>query len=204
MRRAVIVGVLATSFVACASAEPKTKATSTPTAITSVATTDGAATKSTPTPAPAPASSAATTEVSAKTTIASLVASTTAPPGTEFPADVEAYDGAWPPPLDAPCAQPSPAALATARAHFVGGVKAFDDADYFRAIIEFQQSYRLACNAHKVLYDVARTQEQLGRTADAIASYELFLQRAQPDPTRAAEVAAKIDALKKKLTAKKP
>jgi hypothetical protein len=127
-----------------------------------------------------------------------------APSSNSTSADDEAYAGAWPPPLDAPCATPSPDALATARAHSVDGVKAFDAMDFLRAIVEFQQSYRLACNAHKVLYDVARTQEQLGRYADAIASYELYLQRAQPDATRAAEVAAQIDSSKKKLKTKKP
>jgi hypothetical protein len=84
------------------------------------------------------------------------------------------------------------------------GIKAFEDQDYVRAVIELQQAYRLACNAHVALFNIARSEESLGRTSDAIANYVLYLARANPDPDRTAEVQAKIAALKKQLKAKKP
>jgi hypothetical protein len=189
--KAIAFASLATAIVSCADARPRPPQPSPKPATSSVSTS--------PTTSAAPAT---TTKPLENKPIAS-VASTSAPSATTTNADDEAYNGPWPPPLDAPCGSPSNAALDAARAHFVEGLRALDDDDALRAIVEFQQAYRLVCHGHSCLYNVARAEEEAGRIADAIANYTLYLQRAQPDPDRAAETAAHIDELKKSLK-KKP
>lgn len=75
----------------------------------------------------------------------------------------------------------------------------FDSGDYARALVEFQAAYELA-PMPAVLYNIAVTFEQLGRTREALDTYVQYNASGAATPAaRAAAVAAKIAHLKQTL-----
>src|SRR5262245_9507675 len=73
-----------------------------------------------------------------------------------------------------------------ARLHYTAGQKLFDQARYAEALAEFEQSYALS-KYPALIYKIALCQDQLGRSGDALASYESYL-KADPQSQRRAGI----------------
>jgi predicted TPR repeat methyltransferase len=111
---------------------------------------------------------------------------------------VVVYDGLWPPPLDAVCAEPTIGAREAARTIYAEGRQSFQNGDYAQAASSFEQAYRIACKAHKLLFDLGRAHEAAGDAKSAVDAYELYLQRASPDADEAQALATRIARLRSK------
>ncbi len=100
--------------------------------------------------------------------------------------------------LAAPCAH-AQVDTAQARAAFRQGAKAYNEADYRRAIALFQQAYQL--DPHPALiYNVGQAYEKLGNVPAALRSFRKYL-RLAPDARDRATVEAKIRNLEQRLRA---
>jgi len=84
-----------------------------------------------------------------------------------------------------------------AREHYTAGQKLFDQARYADALSEFQQSFALS-KYPALIYKIALCQDQLGQSAEALASYESYLQ-ADPQSSRRAGVEERIAKLRETL-----
>jgi tetratricopeptide (TPR) repeat protein len=84
-----------------------------------------------------------------------------------------------------------------AREHYTLGQKLFDQARYADALAEFQQSYALS-KYPALIYKMALCQDQLGRSAEAVESYESYL-KADPQTSRRAGVEERIVKLRETL-----
>jgi len=84
-----------------------------------------------------------------------------------------------------------------AREHYTSGQKLFDQARYADALAEFQQSYALS-KYPALIYKMALCQDQLGRSAEAVESYESYL-KADPQTSRRAGVEERIAKLRETL-----
>ena len=82
---------------------------------------------------------------------------------------------------------------AEAKAHFASAQKAFDAARYAQALDEYQQSYALS-RYPAILYRVALCQDLLARRADAVTSYQRYLD-ADPGTARREAVEARMKEL---------
>ncbi|MFO0609389.1 MAG: PEGA domain-containing protein [Polyangiales bacterium] len=76
-------------------------------------------------------------------------------------------------------AQPAPAE-AEARAHFARGVALYAEANAGAALAEFERAYALLGRRPSLLFNIAVTQEALGRYVEALASMREFAERAPP------------------------
>jgi tetratricopeptide (TPR) repeat protein len=99
--------------------------------------------------------------------------------------------------LAAPARAESPLEV-EAKAHFSSAQKLFDAARYAEALDEYGKSYELS-RYPAILYRIALCQDLLGRRADAIASYQRYLD-ADPATARRDQVIARM----KELTASTP
>jgi tetratricopeptide (TPR) repeat protein len=84
-----------------------------------------------------------------------------------------------------------------AREHYTSGQKLFDQARYADALAEFQQSYALS-KYPALIYKMALCQDQLGRSAEALESYDNYL-KADPQTSRRAGVEERIAKLRETL-----
>src|SRR5256885_40319 len=84
-----------------------------------------------------------------------------------------------------------------AREHYATGQKLFDQARYSDALAEFQQSYVLS-KYPALIYKIALCQDQLGRSAEALESYETYL-KADPQSSRRSGVEERIAKLREIL-----
>ncbi|MCL2450107.1 MAG: tetratricopeptide repeat protein [Polyangiaceae bacterium] len=88
---------------------------------------------------------------------------------------------AAPPPLPAPTATATPGVTTPptpadeeASTRFKRGLQLFDEGDYTLALVEFERAYELAPN-YRALYNIALVDTQLGRYADAMRTFEKYL-----------------------------
>lgn len=84
----------------------------------------------------------------------------------------------------------SESAIAEARTRFDLGVQHFERGDFALAAVEFQRVYALMDghpNRSYVLYNIARTHEELGRTRAALEVFERYLAESGPDAPNRAE-----------------
>lgn len=100
-------------------------------------------------------------------------------------------------PSVAMAAEPSEASLAEAARHFKAGSKAFDIANFSKALSEFQLAAELM-PAPQLDYNIGECYEQLGQLPEAIAAYQRFLAAAPDDPD-AAKTRAHVATLKERL-----
>lgn len=96
-------------------------------------------------------------------------------------------------------AQPPGDTELDAEALFRQGVTAYDSGDYAGALDAFEASYR-ARPVATVLYNIAVTQDLLGRHAQAARAFQRYLTEATTmTPERRAETAARLDQLRARL-----
>src|SRR5690349_6072662 len=96
----------------------------------------------------------------------------------------------------------SDADLTAAKAAFQAGNVSFNEADYPRAILYWEDAFRRDCTAHPLLLNLARAYELNGAKAQAVISLETFLEREPNSPERA-QIQRRIEVLKKQIDAEK-
>jgi tetratricopeptide (TPR) repeat protein len=92
----------------------------------------------------------------------------------------------------------SEADLTAAKAAFQAGNVSFNEADYPRAILYWEDAFRRDCSAHPLLLNLARAYELNGQKQQAVMALETFLQR-EPTTTERAPIQRRIEVLKKQL-----
>jgi len=92
----------------------------------------------------------------------------------------------------------SDADLTAAKAAFQAGNVSFNEADYPRAILYWEDAFRRDCTAHPLLLNLARAYELNGQKRQAVVSLETFLER-EPNSTERAQIQRRIEVLKKQI-----
>jgi tetratricopeptide (TPR) repeat protein len=92
----------------------------------------------------------------------------------------------------------SDADLTAAKAAFQAGNVSFNEADYPRAILYWEDAFRRDCSAHPLLMNLARAYELNGQKQQAVVALETFLER-EPNSTERAPIQRRIEVLKKQL-----
>ncbi|HEV8551571.1 MAG TPA: hypothetical protein VGQ57_21130 [Polyangiaceae bacterium] len=92
----------------------------------------------------------------------------------------------------------SDADITAAKAAFQAGNVSFNEADYPRAILYWEDAFRRDCSAHPLLLNLARAYELNGQKQQAVIALETFLQR-EPNSTERAQIQRRIEVLKKQI-----
>lgn len=74
-----------------------------------------------------------------------------------------------------------------ARSLMQSGLKLFNDKDYLGALATFKSAYKQFASS-KILLNIGTTLRQLGRNAEAANTYQRYLQAADSDPAKRADV----------------
>jgi tetratricopeptide (TPR) repeat protein len=99
----------------------------------------------------------------------------------------------------AECArEPSEADLTAAKAAFQAGNVSFNEADYPRALLYWEDAFRRDCTAHPLLLNLARAYELDGQRQQAVIALEAFLEREPNSPERA-QITRRIEVLKRQI-----
>lgn len=99
----------------------------------------------------------------------------------------------------ADCArEPSDADLTAAKAAFQAGNVSFNEADYPRALLYWEDAFRRDCTAHPLLLNLARAYELDGQRKQAVIALEAFLTR-EPSSPEKAQITRRVEVLKKQI-----
>ena len=85
-----------------------------------------------------------------------------------------------------------------AKAAFQAGEASFNEADYPRAILYWEDAFRRACSATSMLLNLARAYELNGQKRQAVIALETYLQR-EPSSGERSQITRRIDVLKKAI-----
>ena len=88
--------------------------------------------------------------------------------------------------------------VTAAKAAFQAGNVSFNEADYPRAILYWEDAFRRDCSAHPLLLNLARAYELNGQKKQAVIALETYLQR-QPSSNERAQIQRRIEVLKKQI-----
>jgi tetratricopeptide (TPR) repeat protein len=94
--------------------------------------------------------------------------------------------------------EPSDSDTTAAKAAFQAGNVSFNEADYPRAILYWEDAYRRDCTKHQMLLNLARAYELDGQKKQAVMALETFLVREQNAPDRP-QITRRIEVLKKQI-----
>jgi hypothetical protein len=94
--------------------------------------------------------------------------------------------------------EPSEADLTAAKAAFQAGNVSFNEADYPRALLYWEDAFRRDCTAHPLLLNLARAYELDGQKQQAVIALEAFLAREPNSPERA-QITRRVEVLRKQL-----
>lgn len=98
--------------------------------------------------------------------------------------------------------EPTETDLTAAKGAFQAGNASFDEADYPRAIVYWEDAYRRDCTAHALLLNLARAYELNGNKPQAVVALETYMQRMPQSPDRD-KIQRRVDVLKKQIDAEK-
>jgi tetratricopeptide (TPR) repeat protein len=98
--------------------------------------------------------------------------------------------------------EPTETDLTAAKGAFQAGNASFDEADYPRALVYWEDAYRRDCTAHALLLNLARAYELNGNKPQAVVALETYLQRMPASPDRD-KILRRVDVLKKQIEAEK-
>jgi tetratricopeptide (TPR) repeat protein len=87
---------------------------------------------------------------------------------------------------------------ARAEAALKTGVKQYKEGKYDAALVSYQEAAKFAPNAAGPYREMGKAYENLGKTQEALSSYEEYLRR-RPQATDAAEIQARVELLQAKL-----
>lgn len=93
---------------------------------------------------------------------------------------------------------PTDTDVAAAKGAFQAGNASFEEADYPRSILYWEDAYRRDCTAHALLLNLARAYELNGDRAQAIVALRAYLQRVPTSPDKA-KIERRIEVLSKQL-----
>ena len=94
--------------------------------------------------------------------------------------------------------EPTDADVAAAKAAFQAGNASFNEADYPRAILYWEDAYRRDCTAHALLLNLARAYELSNQKRQAVVALQAFLAR-QPDSAQKDQILRRIEVLNKQI-----
>ena len=94
--------------------------------------------------------------------------------------------------------QASEADLTAAKAAFQAGNVSFNEADYPRAILYWEDAFRRDCTANALLLNLARAYELNAQKRQAVVALETYLKREQSSE-ETAQITRRIEVLKKQL-----
>jgi hypothetical protein len=93
---------------------------------------------------------------------------------------------------------PDADAMVAARGAFDAGNAAFNEADYARALLYWEDAYRRDCTAHAMLRNLGRAYELDGQLKHAVLAIETYLERVKDSPETQA-LLERVESLKAKL-----
>jgi hypothetical protein len=103
----------------------------------------------------------------------------------------------------APCMhEPTEQDVGAAKGAFQAGNASFDEADYPRAIVYWEDAYRRDCTAHALLLNLARAYELHGNKPQAIVALNTYLERV-PDSPDKEKISRRLEVLTKQLEAER-
>jgi tetratricopeptide (TPR) repeat protein len=103
-----------------------------------------------------------------------------------------------------PCAmQASDPDANGAKAAFQAGTISFNEADYTRAILYWEDAFRRDCTATVILFNLARAYELNGQKRQALVALETFLER-EPNSNEKPQIVRRIEVLKKAIESEPP
>jgi tetratricopeptide (TPR) repeat protein len=94
--------------------------------------------------------------------------------------------------------EPTESDTTAAKAAFQAGNVSFNEADYPRAILYWEDAYRRDCTKHQMLLNLARAYELDGQKKQAVMALETFLVREPSAPDRP-QITRRIEVLKKQI-----
>jgi len=94
--------------------------------------------------------------------------------------------------------EPSESDTTAAKAAFQAGNVSFNEADYPRAILYWEDAYRRDCTKHQMLLNLARAYELNGQKKQAVVALETFLVREPSAPDRP-QITRRIEVLRKQI-----
>ena len=104
----------------------------------------------------------------------------------------------------APCTQQaSDPDVSGAKAAFQAGTVSFNEADYPRAILYWEDAFRRDCTANIILFNLARAYELNGQKRQALLALETFLER-EPNSSEKPQILRRIEVLKTAIAAEPP
>lgn len=98
--------------------------------------------------------------------------------------------------------RPSDNDLTAAKGAFQAGTVSFNEADYARAILYWEDAYRRDCTATLLLQHLGRAYEGAGNLEQAVIALRTYTERA-PDSTERAQVLRRIEAFEQKIADEK-
>jgi hypothetical protein len=98
---------------------------------------------------------------------------------------------------------PSDPVASGAKAAFQAGEASFNEADYPRAILYWEDAFRRECTATSMLLNLARAYELNSQKRQAVVALETYLER-EPNTPEKAQITRRIDVLKKSIESEPP
>lgn len=95
-------------------------------------------------------------------------------------------------------AHPSESDLTAAKGAFQAGTVSFNEADYARAIMYWEDAYRRDCTATLLLHHLGRAYEGAGNLEQAVIALRTFLERSPDSPERA-QTERRIEVFEQKI-----
>jgi hypothetical protein len=97
---------------------------------------------------------------------------------------------------------PSEADVTAAKGAFQAGTVSFNEADYDRAILYWEDAYRRDCTATLLLHHLGRAYEGEGNLQQAVIALRTFIERSPESPERA-QIQRRIDVFEQKIAEEK-
>src|ERR1700690_2176470 len=97
---------------------------------------------------------------------------------------------------------PSDSDVTAAKGAFQAGTVSFNEADYDRAVLYWENAYRRGCTATLLLNHLSRAYEGLGNREQAVIALRTYLERT-PDSTERAQIQRRIEVFEQKIAEEK-
>jgi tetratricopeptide (TPR) repeat protein len=99
--------------------------------------------------------------------------------------------------------EPDDSDVKGAKGAFEAGQASFNEGDYERTVLYWEDAYRRDCTAHAMLLNLAQVYELSDRREQAVVALETYLQREPSSPNRD-QITRRIEVLRGKIEADKP
>jgi tetratricopeptide (TPR) repeat protein len=96
--------------------------------------------------------------------------------------------------------EPTETDLTAAKGAFQAGNASFDEADYPRAIVYWEDAYRRDCTAHALLLNLARAYELNGNKPQAVVALQTYIARVPASPDKD-KIQRRLEVIQKQIDA---